>query len=271
MEHHNKKVIHFKGGKKEPKFQLSSKSYDTLGAMFDCRLPPTPAYMDHSVPGVTPMFMNDQLGCCTISTIGHILRSTTYRAWGSKNEECFTVPDALINSTFTLLGGNGDSGLYVVDVLNYWHTKGMSVAERQFEDVIAGYVPLKVTTTEELDVALDLFDAVYCGWALPQTAMDQFNSGEEWHVVNKALTGSSAVGSLGGHATPLVKRDKANKKYATNTWGSVHDVSEDFVEAYLEEAYAVIPSSFLMNPSGKTPEGFDIDRLKAQMPLLLAA
>jgi hypothetical protein len=101
--------------------------------------------------------------------------------------------------------------------------------------------------------ALYLFQAVGIGIEFPESAMQQFNSGEPWDVVSGAKV-------EGGHYIPLVaKRDNLE----VVTWGALQQMTPAFYEKYCDEAWAYISEENLK--AGKSPEGFNLEQLQADL------
>ena len=68
----------------------------------------------HGIP--TPMFANDQHGCCVISGRGH----QTLRFEVLEQSKRITITDAEILREWKKENGNTEDGLYVLDSLKLW-------------------------------------------------------------------------------------------------------------------------------------------------------
>jgi len=101
---------------------------------------------------------------------------------------------------------------------------------------------------------LYLFSAVGIGTNFPSSAMDQFNQGEPWTVVNDSEI-------EGGHHVPIV--GYAQYLYCV-TWGQIQKMDIEFFKIYCEETWAILSTEFL-NSQGLSPEGFNLAQLQADL------
>lgn len=128
---------------------------------------------------------------------------------------------------------------------------------------IAAYVEIEPGNVGELLTAAWIFGTVGIGIQFPQSAMDQFNAGEPWYVVN----GSPIVG---GHYIPFVRRrhntPDLKKSNFIVTWGTRHGMLDHFVQEYMDEGIAYLSAEQLTN--GLTVNGFDMEQLRADLAAL---
>ncbi len=118
---------------------------------------------------------------------------------------------------------------------------------------IGAYLALEPGNTDHLLAALYLFGAVGIGIQFPNSAMDQFNAGKPWSVVQGAQI-------EGGHYIPLV----AHRTYLECvTWGRIQYMTMQFYQKYCDEAWAILSPEMLN--AGKSPEGFDLKQLQADL------
>lgn len=103
-----------------------------------------------------------------------------------------------------------------------------------------------------------LFGCVGIGIEFPESAMDQFNEGKPWDVVE----GSPIDG---GHYVPVVGRSSGN--LVVVTWGKTQEMTPDFFARYCDEAWVYLSSSAL-DGDGETPDGFDKAQLLADLHAL---
>src|SRR6185295_4304987 len=89
-------------------------SYNVLATVFD-KLHTTDA------PALFPMDGNDTLGDCTIAGVAHAI--TTYRGLIGKRN---VMAKEAVTKLYLHLSGGVDSGLYELDVLNYWRKNAVS-------------------------------------------------------------------------------------------------------------------------------------------------
>ena len=207
--------------------------------------PPTKCSWAKGVPQ-WPMYANDRLGDCTIAAAGHM-----QQLWSEQGKPYFEPPLQKIVDVYNVLSP-GDDGCVELDVLNYWRKKG--IAGRK----ITAYASVAPRTTNHVELAVDLFGAVYSGLSLPLSAQSQ----KVWQVTG----GSDATpGSWGGHAVPIVAY---NSTYLTCvTWGKLLKMTWAFWHAYADEAYAVLDQSWL-GADKVSPGGFNVAQLLADAKAL---
>lgn len=197
-----------------------------------------------------PMYLNDQLGCCTVSAAGHM-----EEAWSAFGQgHTVEIGDQDVLAAYEAVGGyrpgdpSTDQGAVMQDVLNYWRTTGIGSHK------ILAFAQVDVANLAEVYAALYLFGAVYVGVNLPQSAMDQFDAGRPWTVVG------DDGGILGGHAIHLGLRNGAALEVVT--WGRVQGLDEGWWRRYAEEAWVVADQDWI-TASGGSPEGLDVAALNA--------
>ena len=213
-----------------------------------------------------PMYDNDRLGDCTWAAAAHMVQ-----AWTAANGSVYTPDPSLVDlaywqtgqppSTTGTPGGPTDTGRVELDVLNYWRQHGFGGAPDRSAPITA-YVAVDPRNTEHVRASIYLFGGCYLGVALPITAQRQ----RVWDVVGDPATDpDSAPGSWGGHAVPELAYDSAGNLKVI-TWGAPLQMTQAFHDTYVDEAYAIIAPDWL--PSGKTPQGFDLAALQADLAAL---
>jgi hypothetical protein len=220
---------------------------------YDVALPAPPPERDWlaKVADNGPVFLNDQLGCCTISALGHLIR-----VWSANNGNEIVVPDAAILTGYESVCGyvDGDpatdNGGVETTVLGYARTTGVGGYK------IDAYVGLDQKNETHVRQSIDLFGAAYIGVDLPITAQTQ----DVWEV-DLGAGENARRGSWGGHAI-LVSQYDADGLTAI-TWGQKKRLTWAWWEDYCTESYA--PLGSLWMPNGRSPEGFDLVTLKADL------
>jgi len=213
-------------------------------------LPPLPDKVDYT-DGISGwgMMLNDKIGDCTIAAVGHLIE-----AWTDGKE---IVPDSTIQAVYSAISGydpvtgNNDNGCAELDVLNYWQTTGVN------GDTIGAFAEIDINQPIDIKTALYMFNGVYIGVNLPESAETEFENNQPWVVVN----GSPIEG---GHAIILVGFD--NTYYYAVTWGAVVSIDPAWITKYMDEAYAIISNDYFSGT--KTAEGFDIATLTADLKLI---
>ena len=217
------------------------------------KLPEPPASVP--VPSVADwgMMDNDRLGCCTISGAGHLILATSAEVSGHE----LAPTDSEIEQQYFEITGGEDSGCVEAEVLKLWHTQGLFAVDSPTQcsapDKIAGYAPVNPKDVTAVHQAVAFYGACYIGVALPESAQQQFGAGQPWTVV----PGSPIEG---GHCIVLVSYD--SQYVQAVTWGAVVNVSYPWLQKYMDEAWAVIPSAFV--EAGRGPE-LDMDSLLADL------
>jgi hypothetical protein len=220
-------------------------------------IPPALASVDWStkVPS-WGMMLNDFLGDCTCAAAGHC-----EMLWTANAGREFTPSDDDILAAYEAVGGykpgepDTDNGAFELDVLKYWRETG--IAGRR----IAAFAAVNPLNHDHLKLAVMLFGAAYIGVALPVSAQGQ----EAWDVPPGGAKGEGEPGSWGGHAVPIVGYDP--NFLTVVTWGATKKMTWAFLDAYCDEAYAVLSGDFI-GASGIAPSGFNFGVLQADLQLV---
>ena len=213
-------------------------------------LPHVPSTVDYSDKiSQWGMMLNDTIGDCTIAAAGHLIE-----AWSDGK---IIVPDPTIQSVYSAISGydpvtgKNDNGCAELDVLNYWHNTGIN------NDKIGAFTEVDIKNTTDIKTALYLFNGLYIGVSLPESAPDEFHENVPWTIV----PGSPVEG---GHAIILVGFDR-HYFYAV-TWGAIVSIVPAWLTKYMDEAYAIISNDYFTG--AKTAEGFDIASLTNDLKLI---
>ncbi len=202
-----------------------------------------------AVPGASyPIDGNDQFGDCTMAGVAHLVA-----AWDAEVKQPDPVPTGqqVVAEYFRLSGGQ-DSGLAEADVLQTWRSAGI------FGRKIGAYAPVEHSSILAIHQAVAFYGGCYLGIQCPQSAQEQFAAGEPWTVVDDSpIEGGHCIVALGYTPQALL----------CATWGGIAEVTYPFLGAYLDEAWAVIPSQFL--EAGRGPR-LDLASLQADLDRLAA-
>lgn len=220
-------------------------------------LPPIPASFGHqSLVNNWGMLGNDTVGDCVIAGGDH--ETLLWTVEGS-SEASFNTANAI--SDYSAITGynpndpNTDQGTDVRTALQYRQNTGMIDANGNRHKIAAYLLLNQSNLLNELLEATYLFSAVGIGINFPASAMDQFNNGQPWSVVQ----GSQIEG---GHYVPVVGYDGAYIYCVT--WGQVQKMTVDFLTTYCEEAWAILSQEFI-NGKEVSPEGFNLAQLQADL------
>lgn len=226
-----------------------------------------------------PVFGNDRLGDCTQASIGHAI--VTMERSSSQHELPLTEQDVI--EAYQRVGGyvpgrpDTDNGAYELDSMNHWRQTGLGLERDQTAHKIAAFVRVDHTNPVEVLLAHYVFGGLKVCAGLPLSAADQMRQGQPWDVA----TGSRAqFGSWGGHSmySHAYDRDLTGQPsgqyrlsgldgVAVWTWGREQWMTWAWWAAYVDEVYAVVSEDFFRK-GGRTPQGFDVDRLRSMLSRL---
>jgi len=198
-----------------------------------------------------PMFLNDSLGDCVCAAMAHIEQQAD-----AYTGRPYTITDGDVLRAYEKIGGynpndpSTDQGCDMLTALKYWRTCGIGHKK------IKAFVSVDYKNHEEVAQAIWLFGSVFTGLALPITAQNQKRC---WSVVS--MEGNGSFGSWGGHCVPLVGYNLQKPAGAMCvTWGETVAVTWNFVDAYMDECYAVITDDWI-GPKGLSPSNFNLKQL----------
>lgn len=199
-----------------------------------------------------PIYGNDRYGDCVFADIGHQIE-----AWTADANTEQSVTDADVLGAYSAVTGfnpndpNSDRGTVWLDALNYWRKTGVGGHR------IAGYVSVTVDKAHAR-TATWLFGGLQLGIDLPITAKAQI--GKVW-TVGRGSDGWP--GSWGGHATPVLGYDASH--LFVITWGAVQRMTWGFFNRYVDESYAALSTEWISQVTQRSPEGFDLATLQADL------
>ena len=181
------------------------------------------------------MDANDTLGDCTCAGLAHA--DTAFNGLIGKQN---IMPQSDVVDLYSNLGGQGDSGLAMLDVLNYWRNNIVS------GDELLTFVKINdLKNHEYIKQAIYLFGCVYLGF---QCQQDVQNLQKPW--TPGPLTNE-------GHCVVAVAYDQNG--VTVLTWGTKQEGTWDWWDECGDEAYALLP------PEARNPEfapGFDFQQLE---------
>jgi len=187
---------------------------------------------------------NDEYGDCVIAAQAKQLR----RFERAEHGRWPNVTTKEIVTEYLRQTGGADSGLYLLDSLKVWRTRGWVGGGRLEKIAAFGSISIdnstkaaRTQTRFEFKAAMAGGLGIQLGFMLPIISLEQFDADKPWSVDGHSLTGKYAVGSAGGHAVYGLKYGPdqiwvsswARRKQPAG-WG--------FVSAYCDEAFWVIDS-----------------------------
>lgn len=215
-----------------------------------------------------PMYLNDQIGDCTIAGLGHMFGALS--RYGQGTEALFS--DDVIQHVYSSISGYDpaagppddnptDAGCQMSDVLKFAHRNGMPDTSGKLHKV-AGYARLGDPRNGSLiGQVLDVGGTVYTGINCQAVIQREFQE-------NKPFTWQKNGEVEGGHCIVLQRRKpKAAASAGTLgyvTWGALAEATVGFQDHAVEEAWFVISGDWL-NDKGDSVEGLDLSQLLSDM------
>ena len=229
----------------------------SLGRYVDpALLPPPPAAFDEATGIDTwPMYANDRIGDCTTAAAAHMIEAWTAAGRGQAVE----LPELAVLDAFEHVKRTdpvtGEEGAVELEVLRYWRKTGIGGRR------IGAYARVAVHDHRLVQTAAWLFGGLYIGLQMPLIAQVQ----RVWDWTG-SLSGPALPGSWGGHAVDVVRYDRHGLTVVT--WGRLQELTWSFWGRYCDEAYCILSDDFLKQ--GKSPNGFDLAALEADLALVTA-
>jgi len=229
----------------------------SLGRYVDpALLPPPPAAFDEATGIDTwPMYANDRIGDCTTAAAAHMIEAWTAAGRGQAVE----LPELAVRDAFEHVKRTdpviGEEGAVELEVLRYWRKTGIGGHR------IGAYARVAVHDHRLVQTAAWLFGGLYIGLQMPLIAQVQ----PVWDWTG-SLSGPALPGSWGGHAVDVVRYDRHGLTVVT--WGRLQELTWSFWGRYCDEAYCILSDDFLKQ--GKSPNGFDLAALEADLALVTA-
>lgn len=215
----------------------------------------TPATAGHySLEQTWGMLGNDKYGDCVLAGGDH-----EHILWNKEGGKIVKFTDDTALADYSAITGfnkndpNTDQGTDMQAAASYRLKTGLVDASGE-RHKIGAYVAITTGNETQLREGVYLFGSVAVGIQFPSSAMDQFNEGKPWDVVDGASI-------EGGHYVPAVGYDP-HYVYVV-TWGKVQKMTWAFFAKYCDEALVYLSTEFMKN--GKSLEGFDLAQLQADL------
>jgi hypothetical protein len=200
------------------------------------------------------MLGNDQVGDCTMAGAAHVAMAVD--KYGQNRD--LTITDQQVLTAYSAVSGYNpadpatDVGATLQDALNYWRKQGL------VGNTIAAFAFIDPQDLELVRACIAVFGAVYTGFNVPQSAMEQFNHGQPWTV-----TGRTRM--LGGHCVPLGAYTPDT--FTCVTWGQTQTMDLGFYRRYFDEVAVPIDLDW-MRANGTSPAGLDVAALNTDFTAL---
>jgi hypothetical protein len=215
-------------------------------------LPASTNYRAKAARSLSTMLGNDREGDCTIASTGHQAGLWTANDSDSPGEVVMTTQEA--SATYHKIGGPGDNGLVIRDVLEFWRTAGIPMGGKLHK--IDGYAAIDWTNKELVKAAILVFGGLKIGFRCPP----QFLQSKDWSYVGPPVT--RGRGAWGGHDAPPVDFNEDGP--LSSSWARVYQWTWQAFSAYVTEAYVVLSKDWY-NSDLVAPCGFDLKGLKDAM------
>jgi hypothetical protein len=223
-------------------------------------LPPIPDEhdVDAALTGIADdhMFANNKYGDCVMAARAHM----TLRFEKFEQNQLISITDKNVTDEYFKETGGPDTGLNMLDSLNYWRQTGWTLADGHNYKIHA-FASVEQTDTDQTKAAIYLFRGVYFGIWVAQYYYDQFKAGNYfWDVV------ANDGGNIGGHALYGMKYLKIKATGYNDigpifiTWGKYVQVTWAWWKKYVEEAYIVIDERDSWIPQENDP--LEIDKME---------
>jgi hypothetical protein len=197
-------------------------------------------------------------GCCVFSGAGHETMETVKLGGHSVTiTGKQTISDYSAVTGYVIGDDSTDMGTVVRDALKYRQKVGI-LDQAGNRHKIGAYVLIDAKSWDSLMVASYVFSAVGIGFEFPNSAMDQFDSGHVWDVVDTYTI-------EGGHYVPVFGRSSKSIGGCV-TWGKRQGLTRDFYETFNDETWAMVYPEELRK--GKTERGMDLTQLNTILSAL---
>jgi hypothetical protein len=187
-----------------------------------------------------PLDGNDVIGDCTIAAVAHA--ATVFRGLVGQRS---VMPAEDVKRLYFQLSGGEDTGLVLLDVLNYWRKNVVA------QDQLLAYASVSPANHSNVKQAIHLFGGVYLGFQVQRQAIPDFHARRPW--TPGKLTQE-------GHAVFAVGYDAAG--VTVLTWGNTQRGTWAWWDETVDEAFALLP------PQAQQPgfaPGFDFAQLQADL------
>jgi len=232
------------------KLPAAPKSTDFKLTQYLTALPKRPTSFGHEkLISEWGMLGNDRHGDCVFAGAAH--ETMLWNAAAGRTVP-FTTEGVL--SDYSAVTGfnpndpNTDNGTMVADAMSYRRKTGI-VDAFGVRHKIGAYVSIRPRNYEQFLSALWMFGIVGVGIRFPSSAMQQFSEQKVWRATQSPIDG--------GHYVPVVA-NRAGQPMCV-TWGRLQRMTRQFYLRYCDEAYVLLSEGMLTN--GKSPEGFDMEKL----------
>jgi hypothetical protein len=193
------------------------------------------------------MLANDSVGDCTIAGMYH--QRMNWAAVASAGSPLIVTDQEALSDYSAITGyvpgdQSTDNGAELAQVISWYKEK----------QVLDGSATIDLGNIDQVKAAMYNFGGLYVGIIVPQSMVDQLNSGQDptWaFVANDKASGE-------GHCIYLCGYGRSG--FALVSWGKIYRASWDFFSAWVDEADALVSKAWI-KASGVSPSGLDLNGL----------
>ncbi len=218
---------------------------------------------DSDVMDKYQMFGNDLAGNCVFVAAANQIVGSAVKT----GDPCDITTGKVLREYSDVTGydpetGANDRGSFPEDVLRHLSKKPIGDPFR-----IEAWGEIDISNLEEIRAGMYLFGGIFTALYLPITARDQIENGEVWHINRKTAFRKRRAGSWGGHMTMTRFMNSSEKDIdiRTITWARQQKMTEEWWRKYCAVAYFFITEKWISDHTGKTPAGFDLETLLADV------
>jgi hypothetical protein len=205
--------------------------------------------------GQWPMLGNDRIGDCVLVTCAHLVQGwTAYAGTEYRMPEPDVVGAYAAITGYNPATGAGDDGTRSLDALNFWRRTGIGGHQ------ITAYVQVNPHDLDAVKAGMYLFGGLFVAVDMPRAAATQFRQRKTWTTVPG---GDGVRGSWGGHAMHAGSYGTTGVTFST--WGRTQRASWHWWNTYVAETYAIVSPDWLDQAAGRSPTGFDLNGLLADL------
>jgi hypothetical protein len=214
--------------------------------------PPPVDWTAKAMASISRMYLNDNYGCCVISSAYHQVG-----VWTGNDSDSGGIcvgTDQEVLSTYRIWNpGRQDNGCDIPTVLDYGVQHGFSLAGKIHK--LDGYVAIDWTNKLEVQTAITAFGTVKLGINLP-SAWEGGGDGSIWDVTNSGI--------VGGHDVPAFGFNEQGVKIATWAGTRIITWAAFLQKRWLEEAFVPLSPDWY-NSDQLAPNGINAATLKADL------
>ena len=191
---------------------------------------------------------------CTIAAAAHMTQ-----LWTASVGPELKFSDGDVTAAYKyFVGEDTKKDLKMRDVLEYWRTAGIG------NHKIQAYGQIQNQNVKQVKYSITLLGGCYIGLGLPSALFDQHTDpttvqGGKWGSVPNPPVGDYTPNPENGHAIAGVGFDDTWLYFVT--WGKQIQMTWQFLNTYMDEAWGLVSADWISTGSGKSPSGFDLTGL----------